>query len=223
MDIKDEISTLRRSLSASANDTNAKAMSAYMKGHFHYHGIKSPERKLLSAPFMKRWTPEFAKHPEELVKALWAQKEREYQYIAMEFLARAKRDWKADRLDLYHHLLVSKSWWDTVDMISSTLVGGLIKKYPELEEVMDEWNLSENMWLVRSSILYQLKYGQDMDLERLSMNILRHSESKEFFIQKAMGWILRQAARYHTDWVLHFVEVNRLPALTKREALKHFR
>lgn len=222
MDIGEEIIALRNSLEASSDAENAQAMSRYMKGHFQYHGIKSPVRKALAAPFLRHWTPLYAKDPEALAIALWKQEEREYQYIAMEFLARSKKDWKPHRLDLYHHLLVNKSWWDTVDMISATLVGGLIQKFPELEEKMEEWNASDHLWLIRCSLLYQLKYGRVMDLERLSTNILRHSDSKEFFIQKAMGWALRQAAKFHTEWAYHFVTTNSLPALTKREALKHY-
>lgn len=222
MDIREEINALRHSLEASSDAENALAMSRYMKGHFQYLGIKSPERKAIAAPFLKSWAPLCAKNPEALVKALWNQNEREYQYIAMEFLARSKKDWNPHRLDLYHHLLVYKPWWDTVDMISATLVGGLIQKFPELEERMEEWNASGHLWLIRCSLLYQLKYGKDMDLERLSTNILRHSDSKGFFIQKAMGWSLRQAAKFHTEWVYHFVTMNSLPALTKREALKHY-
>ena len=77
------------------------------------------------------------------------------------------------------------------------------------------------MCIQRCSIIFQLKYGADVDLKMLSKHILKHTDSKEFFIQKAIGWSLRQAARSYPDWVLEFVGEHTLPALSKREALKH--
>ena len=214
---------LRQEFLHHANADDAIGMKRYIKGKFEYHGLKSPIRKELSKPFLQTWAKEHALDPRKLAMELWMEPEREYQYVAMEFLALGKKYWQEHRIALYEDLIRTKSWWDTVDHISSTLVGGILKKYPENKPLMGVWNKESDMWIQRCSIIFQLKYGKEMDLDVLSKHIRRHKSSKEFFIQKAIGWSLRQAARFYPDWVLEFVGAHELPALSKREALKHFK
>ena len=77
------------------------------------------------------------------------------------------------------------------------------------------------MWLQRSSLLFQNKYKSKTDTELLSNYIIHLSPSKEFFIQKAIGWVLREYAKTNPDWVVAFVSNHALPSLSKREAMKH--
>jgi len=86
---------------------------------------------------------------------------------------------------------------------------------------MQDWNT--DMWIQRCSIIYQLKHGKDNNLHVLFEHILRHAFSKEFFIQKAIGWSLRQAARFYPEEIIHFMESHECAALSKREAMKHLK
>jgi 3-methyladenine DNA glycosylase AlkD len=153
----------------------------------------------------------------------WSRPEREFQYFAMELAGRQARKAELCRVDLYEYMVLQKSWWDTVDYIASNLVGVHFKRFPDATGPYTErWMDSGNMWLQRTVILFQLKYRTDTDLELLTRNIERLYGSREFFINKAIGWILREYSKTDPGWVLAYVgsHATRLAPLSKREALK---
>jgi len=76
-------------------------------------------------------------------------------------------------------------------------------------------------WLRRAAILFQLNYKKETDFELLSEIILENLDSKEFFINKAIGWSLRQYARVDPRAVKKFVKSTSLHPLSRREAMKH--
>jgi 3-methyladenine DNA glycosylase AlkD len=218
-----QLEELRLSFSEKADPAKTEAMRAYMKGKFEYFGLQKPVRDLVVKPWIKElgildWT--------ELKGActwLWEQEEREFQYVAMELLFKNKKQWTVDSLNYFEQLILKKSWWDTVDYIASTLVGFYFLKYPErINVVIEKWIKSKNMWLNRSAMIFQLKYRDRTDTGLLFRSILPHLESTEFFIQKAIGWSLRQHAYTDAALVKKFVDTNALKPLSKREALKHF-
>ena len=212
---------LRKDLFLVADAADAVQMSAYMKGHFPFLGVKSANRKAAAAPHISAWLKESKNLNESLVMELWNQPEREFQYIAMEYVARTKRYWQPEHLQLFETLICQKSWWDTVDFIAATLVGGLLQKYPELQSEMDQWNRDADLWKVRTSLLYQLKYKDEVDFEALSRYILAHAESKEFFLRKASGWALRQYSKFNPELVRQFIASHELSPLTVREGSKY--
>ena len=100
------------------------------------------------------------------------------------------------------NLIVSKSWWDTVDVLSPHIMGYMFSTYPKLiPQYSDLWIEDENIWLQRSAILYQLHYKGGTDEERLFRYIIRRANSDEFFVQKAIGWVLREYAEKLTQSV----------------------
>ena len=121
-------------------------------------------------------------------------------------------------------MITEKSWWDSVDTAAKYLLGEYLIAFPnETNKVIDRFSDSENMWLNRSAILFQLSYKQKTNADFLFRECIKHAHSKEFFIQKAIGWALRQFARHDPDWVRNFVAERPLAPLSKREALKHIR
>ncbi len=79
---------------------------------------------------------------------------------------------------------------------------------------------SGNMWLQRTALLFQLKYKKATDTKLLTDYILKLQGSKEFFINKAIGWILREYSKTESDWVIEFVKKHQLAPLSHKEALK---
>ncbi|WP_088034991.1 DNA alkylation repair protein [Evansella clarkii] len=203
------------------NKEKAAGMSAYMKNHFEFLGIQTPERRKITARLFKEW--EAGKNPIDwkLVFTLWEQSEREYQYVAIDYLVKSKRYLSAGDLTQIKELITSKSWWDTVDSLASAVVGYIVKTFPEQAEVMDEWIEDDNMWIKRTAILHQLSYKENTDEERLFNYCEKHSDDKEFFIAKAIGWALRQYGKTNPESVIKFAEDTPLQNLSKREALKH--
>ena len=217
-----KIDLLKTAYEAQADSSKSIAMQAYMKNNFAFFGIKAPDRRAIDKAFFKQYgSPTYAELP-DLVRGLYAEPQRELHYFAMELVAKHKKNWQPDLLPLLEFMLVTNSWWDSVDFIAGTLVGDFFKKYPELMLTKTaNWNDSTNFWLVRSSIIFQLKYKKNTDTDLLFTYILPHCYSKEFFIQKAIGWALREYSKTDALQIKGFVEATpELPALSKREALR---
>lgn len=202
---------------------NAAAMKKYMKGRYDYFGIKSPLRQDLSRQHLREQGIPSEDQLEQVLFECWAMPEREFQYFAMELAGRVAKKAPLCRIDVYEYLAENKSWWDTIDYIASNLVGIHFKRFPDaIRPYTEKWMDSGNMWLQRISILYQLKYKADTDLDLLTFYIERLFGSKEFFINKAIGWILREYSKTDPDWVMEYVGKNstQLAPLSRREALK---
>lgn len=202
----------------------AEGMRWYMKYQFEFLGIKKPVRNAITKDVF-RWAK--TAHPDELLalaKDLWKLKEREYCYIAMDIMIKGKA-WKSKKmLGVVEKLILDKSWWDTVDLMTTNLVGSYFKAWPETrDEWLEKWMHSGNMWLQRVCILFQLKYREDTDVELLFKYCRALKESHEFFIQKAIGWALREYSLTDPGIIQDFVEKTALRPLSKREALKHFK
>lgn len=196
-------------------------MKKYMKGQYDYFGIKAPERRELKKAFLQKYGFPENRFLNEIVRECWALPEREYQYFIMEVLERSAKKAEKDRIELYEFMIINKSWWDTVDYIASNLVGTHFLKYPELiKPVTERWMKSGNMWLQRTALLFQLKYKKKTDIVLMADYIDRLQGSKEFFINKAIGWILREYSKTDGEWVREFVKLHHLAPLSHREALK---
>ncbi len=209
---------------ANRNKELAGPMTAYLKNHFPFLGIKSPLRKeLLKEQFVEYSLPELGQFFDEVWK-LYSLPEREYQYAAIALIEKMKKHLTTSDFSTLLQLIETKSWWDSVDSIAPHFVGHIVKLDRDYgKKIMLEWSLSDNMWTNRSAILHQLKFKQQTDTELLFHIIKLHSDSKEFFIQKAIGWALREYAKTNPDFVKVFVEEHPLKPLSKREALKHFK
>src|SRR5690606_30371199 len=118
--------------------------------------------------------------------------------------------------------IVNQSWWDTVDAIATHCVGQYLQNYPELkEEYNAKWILSDNMWLNRTAIIFQLKYKEQTNFELLKNNIRHFAGEKEFFIKKAIGWALREYSKTNPSAIIKFLDENDLQQLSIREASKY--
>jgi 3-methyladenine DNA glycosylase AlkD len=206
-----------------ANPDKAEAMSKYMKYHFPFLGIQKPLRSKLEKDFIQKNKHLKFTVLQGLITELWNLPEREFQYTAMELMIKSKI-WKhKEAVNLLHYCLIHKSWWDTVDILAGRMVGGYFTSFATVRaQYIEQWLNSENIWLNRTTIIFQLNYKAETDEGLLFACIENFKYSKEFFIRKAIGWALRQYARTSPDAVLRFVEAHDLSPLSRREALKHF-
>ena len=196
-------------------------MERYMKNQFSFLGLKSPLRRELNSAFFKANGKPGIEEIHELSLYLWNQEEREFQYLAMDMLKRFKNKWNDHHIDLIEYLIENKSWWDTIDFVASHLAGSYFQLFPEKRDYYNsKWIGHKNMWYRRSAILFQLKYKEKTDLNMLSDNIHKTKHEKEFFIEKAIGWILREYSKTDPIWVQKFINENQLRPLSVREGLK---
>jgi 3-methyladenine DNA glycosylase AlkD len=202
------------------NPENAHWMRQYMRNKYQFIGIKKPEQALVFKDIYKKFGK--AEDWYEVSSELFAMPEREFQYVAMAYLLKAKNSWDSRVPLLVHRWVDDNSWWDVVDVLGPKVLGLYFQRFPqERSEWISIWMKSPNFWHQRLCILFQLDYKKNTDVTHLSTIILSLNTSKEFFIQKAIGWSLRQYARTDPEWVLNFVDNHPLMPLSKREALKH--
>lgn len=206
-----------------SNDILAVKMQAYMKDHFQFYGIKSELRKTLVKQIKSESNLKHVHEVWPLALALWKQDHRELHYMAIDLLSPFSKKMSIMDLSNIIFLITNKSWWDTVDAIASHFVGSVFKADKEAQwKYCQEWIQGDNMWLQRTAIIHQLKYGKNTDWDLLCHTILAHEANKTFFIRKAQGWALRQYGKFEPLLVKTFIEANpQLSTLTKTEALKH--
>jgi 3-methyladenine DNA glycosylase AlkD len=219
--MKSYIKELENAFNEQANAEIAKAQSAYLKNLFPLIGLKTPVRREIQKPFLVKANLPSKSEAEAIARILWAKPEREYHYFAQELLQKYNKQLEVRDIELFEFMATHNSWWDTVDMIAAKLMGTYFKQYPEEIEVkVDKWLASDNIWLQRCAILFQLKYKTDTDTILLARLINSLLGSKEFFINKAIGWILREYGKTNPEWVLEFVEKTDLEPLSRREAVR---
>lgn len=199
-------------------------MKKYMKGQYEYFGIAAPERAEI---FLKHF--EISGFPDKdnidnIVKLCWEKPEREYQYFAYEVLLRAIKKIKYHNIELTEYLIINKSWWDTVDGLSANIAGEYFKlNKNQINHITGRWINSDNIWLKRSALLFQLKYKKNTNTELLEEYINKCKGSTEFFIRKAIGWVLREYSKTDPLFVENFVNKTELSGLSRTEALKIIR
>ena len=214
------LGAIQNLLKENACEAQAQKMSAYMKGHFAFAGIPRPKLLKLAAPIFKA----SAKNPLDwnFVFDLWQEDFREAQYIALEYIGRHHKELVSSDIDNLKSLIVEKSWWETADTIDG-FVGELVLKDESLKTTMLEWASDRNLWLRRVAIDFQQRYKDLTDVPLLEKIICLNFGSGEFFIDKAIGWSLRDYSKVNPDWVHSFLErySEKLAPLSIREAGKY--
>ena len=203
------------------NPPQALKNKAYMKNHFEFIGIWTADRRQLTSLLIKSSPLPDLKTVNTLVHTLWQRQEREYHYAGIQTLAYYHKLWQPETIELIEFCLTKHSWWDSVDGLNIDCVGKYFMLFPASTPITTRWNEDSNIWLQRSSIIFQKSYKSKTNRDLLAKHVLNVSESKEFFVRKAIGWALREYAKVNREWVLDFVGNNALSPLSKREALKH--
>lgn len=217
------VQALKTLFEKNANPSQAAPMKKYMRDQFEYLGIKSPQFKILFKQYVADHGLPAVGELDEIIRDLWALPQREFQYAAIGLVGRLEKQLMAKSVKTLEYMLTHKSWWDTVDSIAGGTVGAYFKRFPDVRETyLAKWRASENFWLRRTTILFQLNYKKETDFDLLCEIIHENLGSNEFFINKAIGWSLRQYARIDPKAVKKFVNVTKeLNPLSRREALKH--
>ncbi len=216
------VADLRTALQEVADPATAAGMRAYMRDRFEFVGVKTPERRRASKQLVTASKRLDLDQLLGLVDELREQPHREFHYVASDVLRANDRRLPPEWIEPIRRWITTDAWWDTVDAIASPTVGTMVRSHPDLVDVMDEW-IDGELWLARTAIIHQLRFGDDTDEERLFRYARRRAGDPDFFIRKGIGWALRQYARTAPDAVRTFVDahVDELAPLTIREATKH--
>jgi len=217
----DYIHQIAQTLSAEADPATASQMKRYMRNKFEFLGIKAPKLRSLSKPLLaKEQLPPENQVP-DITTELWQLPQREYQYFAIELLKKHLKNTPEEWIGLYEKLIIQKSWWDTVDGLAAWLVGNYFRLYPgQIKPYTKNWMDSENIWLQRTCLIFQLKYKDKTDFELMKSFIIPLQNSNEFFIKKAIGWALREYSKTNPEAVSEFAERHPISKLSYNEATR---
>jgi len=205
----------------SADKQRALQQKAYMRNQFEFYGISSPERALIYRSIFALHNPVNQSIIEEVIPELWSLQQRECKYFAIELAKRHIRQMDSAFVNTIEYMICQKSWWDTVDLIATNLVGKLFQKFPELIlYYITKWATSENLWLQRTTLLFQIKYKDKTYAALLFKLIESFAGHPDFFIRKAIGWALREYSRTDPQLVAEFVKNHQLSPLSTKEAVK---
>ena len=213
---------LKELFEKNADPSQAAPMKKYMRDQFEYLGIKTPQSGAMQKEFYAEYGLPKVTELDSILRDLWALPEREFQYVGLGLLDKLEKKLPAKFIKTIEYLIVTKPWWDTVDAIASHNVGAHFRRFPDVrEKFLTKWRASKNIGLRRTAILFQLNYKKETDFDLLCDIIRENLDSSEFFINKAIGWALRQYARVDPNVVRKFVKSTPLHPLSRREAMKH--
>lgn len=198
------------------------AMSAYMRDQFPFVGLQSLARKAQEKPLLQLAKPWHQAQLLEAFAELYARPEREYQYAALDLARKHAMRFDFDGIQTLAGYVTVKPWWDTVDNLRPIFWLYLQRHYEDLPKVWALFYGQDNFWLRRVAITLQLSAKSETDSHLLTQAIEFDLTTDEFFIQKAIGWALRQYAKTDANWVKAFIQAQpKLSKLAVREASKH--
>ena len=208
-------------LEENRNELLAESMSKYMQDKFRFLGVRGATR----SEIYKKYFPDARKAKTidwDFVENCWNKEEREFQYVVVYYLKAMQKFLKREDISRLKYLIVTKSWWDTVDLLAK-VVGSLVIRIEGYDQIMLEWSKDSNIWLKRVAILYQLSLKEKVDKQVLERILVNNLGDSEFFINKAIGWALRDYSKFNPEWVREFIEKNKngMANLSIREASKY--
>lgn len=217
----DYIDALEKEFKNQADAGIAKKQKAYLRDKFEFYGMTTATRRELQKPFLlKEFLPDLNTR-DAIIYDIWLKPQREYHLFAQELMFKYIKRLQKEDIHLLEFMVVNNSWWDTVDYIAYKLMGAYFKQFPDQQQpYVEKWLKSDNIWLQRSALLFQLKYKTEIDTTLLQRCINALLGSKEFFINKAIGWVLREYSRTNPDWVRDFVSKTELSPLSRKESLR---
>ena len=197
----------------------SRKMSLYMKEKFKFLGINKKKREKLNKSFFKTiilkenidW---------KFVDNCFKREEREFQYLAMDYILFMKEALQADDIYILEKLIVIKPWWDVNDYIGE-IVGYIFNKYPRVRNRILVWIDDKNIWYKRVALCCQNKLKECTDTELLSRAILHNTYTKELIVDKAIGVALKEYSKTNKEWVRDFLENHYLSLVSKREAKRY--
>lgn len=202
------------------NDKKAIEMSAYMKNQFAFLGISASPRKEIENKIFKSVAKENIDF--KFTDKCYRNKYREFQYTAIDYLNFKKEYLNISHIEILKNYILTKSWWDTIDHLDK-IVGDIALRDERVNKILLNWSLDENIWLRRIAIDHQILRKEKTNVELLEQIIINNFNQKEFFINKAIGWSLRDYSKTNPKWVKDFIKRHKdsMANLSIREASKY--
>ena len=219
---------LRAALEAEANPDRAEHERRYLKSELRHLGVAVP-RIRSAALAVCRATSLDHDGVVALAERLWREPVHELRMAAVEVLTDGVDRLGPADLPLLERLIRESRTWALSDGLSASVVGPLVEAAgtddPVVDATLDRWAVDDDFWVRRAALLSQLvalRQGRG-DFARFGRYADTMLAEKEFFVRKAIGWVLRDTSRKRPEMVAEWVapRVGRMSGLTLREAVKH--
>ena len=218
------VDRLDRVLRRAADPDRAVNEKAYLKSPIDHYGVTVPAIRSAVKDLIRTQGGLTHRRVLAVVRRLWASPVHE-QRMAAVFLLEAHVDLlqPAD-LPFIEKMIRGSFTWAYVDSLAATVAGSLVEREPELAKELDRWSEDESFWIRRAALLALMGplrrgRGEWARFKRYSDKML---DEKEFFIRKAIGWVLRETSKKRPDRVRKYVSsrLGRMAGVTFREAVK---
>ncbi|MDB6228343.1 MAG: DNA alkylation repair protein [Lactobacillus amylovorus] len=215
------IEGLKKNFEKRANEDNAIQMAKYLRNQFVFYGLKSPARRDAYHQILK---DEKKQIDWDLLDQAWNDKHREMQYFVCDYLLAMEKYVSYDDLFKIEHYVRTKQWWDTIDSLMK-LYGYVGLKDQRVDQLMLDWSKDPDKWVRRVAIEHQLLRKDRINTALLSQILENNLESDEFFINKAIGWALRDYSKTNPEWLSDFIDgnYNHLAKLSITEGSKYLK
>lgn len=217
----DKYLEIKKLFEEQSDEENAIAMSKYMRNLFRFYGIPTPKRKAIYKDFLKE-EKKNKKVDWNFLDKCYADEHREFQYLVSDYLIAMNAFLTYDDIPKIKKYIKSKQWWDTIDFLDR-IIGeiGLIDN--RVDDLMLDWSKDDDFWIRRIAIDHQLCRKEKTNTELLEKIIVNNFGSNKFFINKAIGWALRDYSKTNPLWVKEFLNKyqDKMDNLSIKEASKY--
>lgn len=217
----DKYLEIKKSFELKEDKENAIAMSKYMRNMFDFYGLPTPKRKEVYNNFLKN-EKKSQKIDWDFLDKCYEDNHREFQYLVYDYLLLMKQYVTYEDIPQIKKYIINKSWWDTIDFLCK-VIGDVELRDLRVKDLMLKWSNDDNIWIKRAAIEHQLNLKDKTDYELLGKIILNCLGTDEFFINKAIGWALREYSKTNPQWVKDFINRynDKMNTLSIKEASKY--
>ncbi len=195
---------LKEKFEKNSNEENSRAMEKYMRNQFKFYGIKTKDRRELYKDLIKS-EKKSKKVDWEFLYKCYGDDYREINYFALDYLQAMDKFLCFEDLDKLMPFVKTKQWWDSIDVIDK-VIGNIGLKDSRVDDLMLKWSTDEDFWVRRIAINHQRGRKEKTNTELLEKILVNNFGSDEFFINKAIGWSLREYSKENPEWVREFYE-----------------
>ncbi|RVU77628.1 DNA alkylation repair protein [Lactobacillus xujianguonis] len=201
-----ELEELKVKFGQKVNLLQAKQLASYMRNQFSFYGLHTPERRLIYHDFLLA-EKKSKQINWKLLNEAWQEPEREMQYFVCDYLIAMKKYFTFEEMARIESFVRTKQWWDTIDSLIKP-IGDLGLRDKRVDGLMLKWSVDPDIWVRRVAIEHQLLRKEKMNTDLLKKILKNNLNSQEFFINKAIGWALRDYSKTNPDWVRDFIAEN---------------
>ena len=204
-----------------SNSERAIEMSKYMRNMFKFYGIRTPIRKSLYKDFLKE-EKQSKQVDWNFLNQCFQDEHREFQYLVYDYLIKLNKFLSYEDISKIENYIRNKQWWDTIDFFDQ-VIGTIGLNDPRVDSLMLAWSKDSNFWVRRLAIDHQLGRKEKTNTKLLEQILVNNLNSEEFFINKAIGWALRDYSKTNPEWVRKFIQSHKenMAKLSIKEATKY--